>query len=66
MKLTYKVFPKEDIIRQQAEIENRTSQVVTLESAQSGVWYMPPGDGYRLTYLAGRWAGKTRVMQEAA
>jgi alpha-galactosidase len=64
VKLTYNVFPQEDIIRKQAEIENRTSQVVTLESAQSGVWYVPAGEGYRLTYLTGRWAGETQLVQE--
>jgi alpha-galactosidase len=64
VKLIYKVFPREDIIRKQAEIENHTSQVVTLESAQSGVWYVPPGEGYRLTYLNGRWAGETQLTRE--
>ncbi len=64
VKLTYKVFPKEDIIRKQAEIENRTPQVVTVESAQSGVWYVPAGEGYRLTYLTGRWAGENQLVQE--
>ncbi len=62
--LTYKVFAKEDIIRKQAEVENHTSQVVTIESAQSGVWYVPAGEGYRLTYLTGRWAGETQLIRE--
>ena len=61
--LVYKVFPSEDIIRKSSLVENRTPQVVTLESAQSGVWYVAPGDGYRLTYLSGRWAGETQVNQ---
>ncbi len=52
------------ILRKQATIRNRTSQVVTVESAQSGVWYLPPGDGYRLSYLAGRWGGETLLVQE--
>jgi alpha-galactosidase len=64
VKLTYKVFPKEDIIRKQAEIENRTLQVVTVESAQSGVWYVSAGEGYRLSYLTGRWAGETQLVRE--
>jgi alpha-galactosidase len=64
VKLIYKVFPREDIIRKQAKIENDTPQVVTLESAQSGVWYVPPGEGYRLTYLTGRWAGETQLIRE--
>ena len=63
--LTYTVFAKDDIIRKQASIENRTPQVITIESAQSGVWYVPPGEGYRLTYLTGRWAGETQLTREA-
>ncbi len=62
--LIYQVFPQEDIISKQMEIENHTPQVVTLESAQSGVWYVPKGAGYRLTYLTGRWAGEDQVIQE--
>jgi alpha-galactosidase len=52
------------ILRKQATIRNRTAQVVTVESAQSGVWYLPAGDGYRLSYLAGRWGGETLLVQE--
>ena len=60
---TYKVFSAEDVIRKSAVIENRTPQVVTLESAQSGVWYLPAGEGFRLTYLTGRWAGETQLTR---
>jgi alpha-galactosidase len=62
--LTYRVFPRYDIICKNTLIENQTSQVVTIESAQSGVWYVPPGVGYRLTYLPGRWAAENQVTQE--
>jgi alpha-galactosidase len=62
--LTYQVFPHHDIIRKNTTIENRTKQPVVVESAQSGVWYVPPGVGYRLTYLSGRWAGENQVTQE--
>jgi alpha-galactosidase len=61
--LIYQIFPHEDIIRKSSLVENKTAEVVTLESAQSGVWYVPPGDGYRLTYLSGRWAGETQINQ---
>ena len=63
-KLTYRVYPTADIIRKQAEIRNQTQQSVTVESAQSGVWYMPPGSGNRLSYLSGRWAGETQLNRE--
>ena len=65
VKLIYKVFPGEDIICKQAVIENHTPQIVTVESAQSGVWYVPEGEGYRLTYLTGRWANETQLIREA-
>jgi alpha-galactosidase len=62
--LRYRVFPGYDIIRKEARIDNETKQAVTVESAQSGVWYVPPGVGYRLTYLPGRWAAENQVTQE--
>ncbi|MCL4402351.1 MAG: alpha-galactosidase, partial [Acidobacteria bacterium] len=62
--LRYTVFPRHDIIRRQAVIENRTAGPVTLESAQSAVWYVPVGTGYRLSYLHGRWAGETQLERE--
>lgn len=62
--LTYRVFPGTDLIRKQAEIRNGTPQSIVVESAQSGVWYVPAGDGYRLSYLTGRWAGETQLIRE--
>ena len=62
--LRYRVFPRHDIIRKNTMIENQTAQPVVVESAQSAVWYVPPGIGYRLTYLPGRWAGENQVTQE--
>lgn len=63
--LSYRIFPAEDIIRKQAVIRNHTNQPITLESAQSGVWYVPRGGGYRLTYLAGRWADETQLTRDS-
>lgn len=37
---------------------------MTLESAQSGVWYVTSGGGYGLTHLTGRSAGETQVVRE--
>ena len=62
--LHYRVYPSAGIIEKHAVIENKTSQPVTVESAQTGTWYVPPGDGYRLSYLNGRWAGETQLVQE--
>jgi len=60
--LHYRVYPA--IVEKHAVIENKTAQPITVESAQAGVWYVPPGDGYRLSYLNGRWAGETQLVQE--
>jgi alpha-galactosidase len=62
--LEYTVYPETGIIGRQARIENRASVPVVLESAQSGAWYLPRGDGYRLRYLTGRWAGEDQLVQE--
>jgi alpha-galactosidase len=62
--LRYRLFAGSDVIRKEAVIENKTAQTVTVESAQSGVWYLPKGEGYRLSYLHGYWAGETRLVEE--
>jgi alpha-galactosidase len=52
------------IIARWTTIRNRTPQAITLESAQSAAWYVPHGDGYRLSYLSGRWAAETQLNRE--
>ncbi|HVT79704.1 MAG TPA: alpha-galactosidase [Phycisphaerae bacterium] len=52
------------ILRKHAVLTNNTAQGVTIESAQSGVWHLPAGGGYRLSYLTGRWGGETLLVQE--
>jgi len=61
--LVYKLYP-DGIVRRHAVIENHTQETATVESAQSAAWYVPPGDGYRLSYLSGRWAGETQLVRE--
>ena len=62
--LHYKAYPPTGIISRFATIHNGTRQAVTVESAQSATWYLPQGDGYRLSYLSGRWAAETQVNHE--
>jgi len=62
--VVYRAFPSNDIIRREVKIVNKTTQPVTIESAQSAVWYLPPGEKYRLSYLTGRWAGETQLTRE--
>jgi alpha-galactosidase len=62
--LFYRAYPQQDILRKYARIENGTNQVVTIESAQSGVWYLPRNESYRLTYASGAWATEDQLIQE--
>ncbi len=62
--LHYTIWPETGILRRYATIENRTNAPVVLESAQSGAWYLPQGEGYRLRYLAGRWGGEFQLNEE--
>ena len=62
--LSYTVYRETDMIERSAAIRNRTKQQITIESAQSATWYMPPGIGYRLSYLSGRWAAETQLNRE--
>ena len=62
--LHYRVYPEYGILRRHATLLNGSGQPITLESAQSATWYMPPGEGYRLSYLAGRWAAETQLTRE--
>jgi len=68
VELTYRVFPRHDIVAKRATVRNGTGSPVVLESAASGVWHMPfrlPSDRtWRLTHLAGRWAQETQVVRE--
>ncbi len=52
------------VIEKSTKIENGTKQDLSLESAQSGTWSLPAGEGYRLTYSIGRWASEWQLQRE--
>jgi alpha-galactosidase len=62
--LHYRVYPENGIVARSATIRNATGHAFTIDSAQSATWNLPPGDGYRLTYLSGRWAAETQMNRE--
>ncbi|HVZ18927.1 MAG TPA: alpha-galactosidase [Terriglobales bacterium] len=62
--LHYRVYPGQGILERSATIRNGTKQTLTLDSAQAATWYLPPGDGYQLTYLSGRWAAEGQINRE--
>lgn len=61
VKLHYTLYPASGILRRDARVENRTGSPLIIESAQSGTWYLPQGEHYRLRYLTGRWGGRMAV-----
>jgi alpha-galactosidase len=62
--LHYRADRSTGILARWSTIHNGTGQPVTVESAQSAAWYLPPGDGFRLSYLSGRWAAETQLNRE--
>lgn len=62
--LIYEVFPEYGIISKKSRISNHTNEKIVLESAQSGVWQLPPDADYRLSYLSGRWASEAHLVRE--
>jgi alpha-galactosidase len=62
--LHYRVYPENGIVARSATIRNATARAITINSAQSATWNLPAGDGYRLTYLSGRWAAETQMNRE--
>ncbi|MDQ6678691.1 MAG: alpha-galactosidase [Acidobacteriota bacterium] len=62
--LHYRLYPENGILRRSATILNKTAAPITIESAQSATWYLPPGEGYNLNYLSGRWAAETQINRE--
>lgn len=62
--LHYRVYPDYGILSRSATVRNGTTRPFTIQSAQSAAWYLPPGDGYRLSYLSGRWAAEMQLNRE--
>ena len=61
--LRYETFPELDIINRQTIIRNTGREAVTVESAQSAVWYLPDQGEYRLTHLASCWGREYEISR---
>jgi alpha-galactosidase len=62
--LRYRVYPAYGLISRSAVIHNRSTAPFVTESAQSAVWNLPAGEGYRLSYITGRWAAESQLVRE--
>jgi alpha-galactosidase len=62
--LHYRLFEEQDVVERYAVLKNEGEAPITLEEVLSAAWYVSRGYGYRLTHLAGRFAGETQVYRE--
>jgi alpha-galactosidase len=62
--LHYRLFEELDLLERYAVVENAGQVPVALEQVLSAAWHLPRGRDYRLTYLAGRFAGETQIWRE--
>ncbi|HZU02975.1 MAG TPA: alpha-galactosidase, partial [Ktedonobacteraceae bacterium] len=64
VKLYYRIYDGHDVVERWVELENTGgSGPVTIEQAFSADWRPPRREGYRLTYLHGRWGKETQIAQ---
>lgn len=63
--LHYRLFEEQNLVERYAVIANDGTEPITLEQVLSASWHAPQGYGYRLTHLAGRFAGETQVYRES-
>ena len=62
--LHYRLFEEQDLVERYAVVTNEGTEPITLEELLSAAWHVPRGSGYRLTHLAGQFAGETQVYRE--
>lgn len=62
--LYYRLFEEQDLVERYAIVTNEGTEQITLEEVLSAVWHVPRGSDYRLTHLAGQFAGETNIYQE--
>lgn len=61
--LEYEMDAQTGIVRRAAEIENRTGSPIEVEQVAAGTFNLPRGEGYRLRYFTGRWAGEYSLRE---
>lgn len=62
--LVYRVHSAFDLIERHAELTNLGDAPITLERAFSACWHLPPGEGYHLRHLNGRWLDEWQLIRE--
>jgi alpha-galactosidase len=65
VELRYDMDPATGILARSAEIENKTKESLTIESASAATWTLARGTDYSLYYLTGRWSSEGALQHEA-
>jgi alpha-galactosidase len=63
--LHYRMDPATGIVARSADITNGTKDRIVVEQAAASTWNLPPGTGYCLQYLTGRWSGEWQMQTRA-
>jgi alpha-galactosidase len=64
VELQYHVDATTGVLRRSAQVQNRTSDPLTVEEIASATWNLPHGTDYRLRNLTGRWAGEWNLREQ--
>jgi alpha-galactosidase len=62
--LIYRAHERYDLIERGVEIANLGAEPVALSRVWTAQWHLPPGEGYRLSHLAGRYFQETELRRE--
>jgi alpha-galactosidase len=62
--LHYRVHSSYDLIERYVSATNLGETPMMLERIWSAQWHLPPGDGYRLTHVTGRWLDEMHLRRE--
>lgn len=62
--LHYRLYEDCDLIERSVTLSNLGSEPVHISRIFSALWHLPPGDGYRLTHLTGRWMDEMHLRRD--
>ena len=62
--LHYRLHTAHELLERWATLRNEGDEPMLVERAFSAQWHLPPGDGYRLTHLTGRWSDEFHLRRQ--
>ncbi|WP_238358143.1 alpha-galactosidase [Cohnella zeiphila] len=59
----YKAVPEHDLIERYVQVSNGEAQPVRIEQVMAAIWSVQRLPAYRMTHVAGRWAGEYQLRR---